>query len=542
MNTLLSSTGGGLNPVVALVLLALLAAGIAFALSRLRANPTSVSPDHTVFSEARQTAQEHRRRAEAALSRAQWGEAVVEGVRAMASGLVERGLVPEQADVTVHEISERASALFPGCRERLEEMSRVFDLTRYGARPAGRAGCPRGGRARARDRPSQPRSRGRSRSRERGAPMTVSAPARGARRSSRRTPLLIGLGMLLALVVISILTRDRATFPDPLDPRNPDRDGAQAIARVLDRQGVDVRVVRGQAAFLDARVDDATLVVVTNPRDLGESTLQRLRERADDAAALVVVGAAEGLVDQFDIDAQSSFSGDRPAGCDEDLARGLVVRTYGGSGLNAPGCFGSDEAAMLVHRDDLWLMASPESFTNQHVLDSDNGALALRLLGQQDRVVWYVADVDDTAVSDGVELSGLLPRWLVPGLYLLLAGVVALILLRGRRLGPLVTEPLPVVVRAAESTRSRGQIYRRTGDRQHAAAILVGAARRRLIEALRLPRGSSVDILAAAAASRTGRDPREVFDLLRDPVVAKDSQLVELGQRLLELENEVRTP
>lgn len=137
MNTLLSSTGGGLNPVVALVLLALLAAGIAFALSRLRANPTSVSPDHTVFSEARQTAQEHRRRAEAALSRAQWGEAVVEGVRAMASGLVERGLVPEQADVTVHEISERASALFPGCRERLEEMSRVFDLTRYGARPPG---------------------------------------------------------------------------------------------------------------------------------------------------------------------------------------------------------------------------------------------------------------------------------------------------------------------------------------------------------------------------------------------------------------------
>ena len=85
-------------------------------------------------------------------------------------------------------------------------------------------------------------------------------------------------------------------------------------------------------------------------------------------------------------------------------------------------------------------------------------------------------------------------------------------------------------------------MYRRTGDRQHAAAILLEAARRRLTEALQLPRGSSVEIVAAAAAAHTGRDLREVLHLLGDPAVMKDSQLVELGQRLLELENEVRTP
>ena len=118
-----------------------------------------------------------------------------------------------------------------------------------------------------------------------------------------------------------------------------------------------------------------------------------------------------------------------------------------------------------------------------------------------------------------------------------------MILWRGRRLGPLVTEPLPVVVRAAESTQSRGRIYRRTGDR---------AARRgdpgraqhgdRLAESLQLPRGTTVETLAAAAAARTGRDPREVLDLLGNPPVTKDSQLVELGQQLIELENEVRGP
>jgi hypothetical protein len=272
------------------------------------------------------------------------------------------------------------------------------------------------------------------------------------------------------------------------------------------------------------------------------STLQTLRDHAKDAGAIVVVGDREVLGGQFGIDDASIPDGSRPADCDEPLVRGLVVHTSDGGGLDAPGCFGSGGSSVLVRRDALWLMTDPTSFTNEHVLESDNGALALRLLGQEDRLVWYVADSADTAASDGVGLSGLLPPWLVPGLYLLLASTLGFILWRGRRLGPLVTEPLPVVVRAAESTQSRGRIYRRTGDRRHAALILVAAARRRLIEALQLPRGTPVETLAAAAAARTGRDPRAVLDLLGNPAVTKDSQLVELGQELIQLENEVHTP
>lgn len=127
---------GGLDPVVGLVLLALLAGGVALALSRLRANPTSGAPDAAVFSEARQSADEHRRRAHVALDQEQWAEAVVESVRALASGLVERGLMPEQSGVTVHEISQGAGTLFPSQLARLEETALLFDETRYGDRPA----------------------------------------------------------------------------------------------------------------------------------------------------------------------------------------------------------------------------------------------------------------------------------------------------------------------------------------------------------------------------------------------------------------------
>ena len=77
----------------------------------------------------------------------------------------------------------------------------------------------------------------------------------------------------------------------------------------------------------------------------------------------------------------------------------------------------------------------------------------------------------------------------------------------------------------------------------HAAGVLVERHPAPAAEALRLPRGTADETLVAAVAARTGRDPREVHDLLRPTRPApKDAQLVELGQRLLELEDEVRTP
>lgn len=370
---------------------------------------------------------------------------------------------------------------------------------------------------------------------------TALGTSRGSSTSRRRGALLV-LGLLVALVAISVVNRQDVAFGDPLDPRNPGRDGAQAVAEVLAHQGVEVRIARGQGALLEERVDSGTAVVVTNPGQLGESTLDDLLDLVGGAGSLVVVGRADLLAGLFDLDSGSAPTGATAAACDLPLAEGLVVRTYGGRGLAAPGCFGADGRSTLLRQDNRWLMTSPDSFTNDHVLERDNGALALRLLGQQDRLVWYVADTADTAVTDGTVLSNLLPRWLEPGLYLLLASVLGLVLWRGRRLGPLVSEPLPVVVRAAESTQSRGRIYRRTGDRVHAGAILARATRRRLTMALQLPRDSTTETLATAVAARTGRDPREVLALLDGPAVTKDSQLVELGQRLNALENEVRTP
>lgn len=358
-----------------------------------------------------------------------------------------------------------------------------------------------------------------------------------------RTPLLIGLAVLLTLVALSVASRDNARFGGALDPRNPGRDGAQAVAKVLDGRGVTVRIVRGQAAFESARVDADTTIVVTNPGSLGASTLRALRERAAGAGALVLAGGPPVVTDSFGLRLRELGADDLPADCRDPLVAGLTIHAPYPLAVVGPGCFGNGGAAVL-HRSGqrAWLLTAPEVLSNRDVLDADNAALALRLLGQHDSLVWYVADASDTTADDAVTVSSLLPDWLVPTLWTGALSLVALVLWRGRRLGPLVREPIPVVIRAAEATRSRGRLYHRARDREHAAVILRRATRHRLGEWLALPSDAPWYLVADAAAARAGRPVDEVRSLLGETSVPDDSRLADLGRQLLRLEDEVRTP
>jgi hypothetical protein len=124
-----------------------------------------------------------------------------------------------------------------------------------------------------------------------------------------RTPLLLGLAVLVAIVGLAVVNRDNARFGGDLDPRNPAPAGAQAVAKVLDDHGVDVRIVRNERAFRDAPVDEDTTVVVTNPVQLGRSTFAVVRSRARSAGAVVMVGDALVLDDAFGLEPRSLGTG-----------------------------------------------------------------------------------------------------------------------------------------------------------------------------------------------------------------------------------------
>lgn len=375
-------------------------------------------------------------------------------------------------------------------------------------------------------------------------------------RTRRRSTAVAG-SVFVLLVLLSVLTVSSATRGGDLDPDNPGSEGAQAVARVLVRHGVPVTVVRRAADLEAAGLDADTTLVVTSADQLGRGTARDLAERASSAGAVVLAAPGPTVLRALSLplDLDHARVGDRAAAaCDDDLLAGLSVQVgpslgyRGRSGSGAVGCFAGagNRPASLVARVDggapTYAVGGTDVLTNGRVARADNAAVALRLIGQHDRVVWYVADRRDIAVGDAGSVRAQLPPALVPALWLGAAAVVAAMVWRGRRLGRLVVEPLPVVVRAVESTQGRGRLYRRVRDRPHAAAILREATRRRLAARLRLPVSSGAGALVLPVAGATGRDPRDVHDLLVSRPVPDDLTLIRLADDLAALEKEVHQP
>lgn len=188
------------------------------------------------------------------------------------------------------------------------------------------------------------------------------------------------------------------------------------------------------------------------------------------------------------------------------------------------------------------LSGSPEAFTNGTIEEDANAATALRLLGDSARVLWVIPSPSDAAGQESQSLMDVLPRATVPSILLLLITLAALTFWRGRRLGPVVTEPLPVAVRALETTEGRAQLYRQSGDQAHALGILQQSARRRLANAVALPSSAPAEDVCRAVASSSGRDLAEVSRILADSRCTDDAALVRTARELQALEEEVRNP
>lgn len=374
----------------------------------------------------------------------------------------------------------------------------------------------------------------------------------GSAWARHRTTALIVAGLAAAIAVVLAFGVQDTGRTASGDPDNAGPDGARAVARVLDDRGVEVVVARS-ADELDelSRVDpdggpSGTSVVVTSTQQLGTSTLERLRRDAA-AARVVLVDPPPTLLASIGLDARGlDVREPVAADCSDPTYAGLSIEVDSARAASGGGCFGG----ALVERDGLVVLNAGQLLTNGQVLRADNAAVALRLLGADDRLVWYVPSPDDLVADDAVSVSSLLPDWLVPTLWLLAVAGLAGILWRARRLGALATEPLPVIVKAIETTRSRGRLYRRAGDRAHAAAALRRATRSRLGDRLRL--GSTVpdETLVRETARTTGRTEAEVADLLGVPVASgasptspmTDRALITLAHDLAELDREARRP
>jgi hypothetical protein len=184
------------------------------------------------------------------------------------------------------------------------------------------------------------------------------------------------------------------------------------------------------------------------------------------------------------------------------------------------------------------VVGTTDAFDNEHVAQRGNAALALTLLGQSDRLVWYLPTIDDSSIS-GPSIAELTPAWVggVSALLIIVAIVAAF--WRGRRLGPLVVENLPVVVRASETMEGRARLYQKGAARLRALDSLRIGSVSRLATLCGLSRLASVEDVIAAVASVTAGDPADIRTILLTADPRNDRELVRLSDELLELERTV---
>lgn len=381
--------------------------------------------------------------------------------------------------------------------------------------------------------------------------MSTQAPASPAGATTGRSgwfrrnrPLLIvALAFVIAVVLAYIATPKGGESFAAYDPESPDPDGTRALVEVLEDHGVEVEIVRSSRRLESTEIGQNTTVFVTGTDALGEDTASRLRERTDDAAGLILAEPAPYVSAMLGIPYAVAQTPEKvEAGCDDPRWEGLSIQADAVTAYDTGSCFTHEGGAVLAPAEGLTVWGAPQVLTNDQILRADNAAVALRLLGENDHLVWYVPSFEDLAPDEAHSPSSLLPRWIKPALWLLLLAVVAFAIARGRRLGPLAVEPLPVHVRAGETTRSLGRLYRRSGDRTHAATSLRQAARTRLARRLRLGRDVTPEAVVRAVAQHTGRPDLEVSALLTDAPIENDQDLITLANALAALEEEVRHP
>ncbi|WP_159940596.1 MULTISPECIES: DUF4350 domain-containing protein [unclassified Nocardiopsis] len=359
--------------------------------------------------------------------------------------------------------------------------------------------------------------------------------------------------LLTALVVVSVLlSLGTERFPTGrLEPESVSPDGTRALVNVLE-QDRDVHVVRGSAEAeeaLDRAGDGAVLVVFLDYRLLpGE--LDSLAARDTDTVLVQPsIRSLEAFAPGVEVTGREEprlfldLEAPREAECGLAAAEAAGSAHMSGElytappGTDAVGCYpGGDGDALVRVRDGeatTTVLGTGRPLTNTALDAAGNAALALNLLAADD-VVWLRPD--PPAQEAGASVWELLPLGLRWSLVPLAATLVLLAVWRGRRLGALVPEALPVVVRASETTEGRAGLYQSRKARDRAAAALRAGFLERTAPRLGLAADAAPDAVVTAVAQRTGDDPAHLRALFYpgrpDPYAADDDALVRLADEL----------
>lgn len=355
------------------------------------------------------------------------------------------------------------------------------------------------------------------------------------------------------VAIIALLVAQPSSKGDDLSATNNTPKGSKAIAQVLRSQGVTVTSVSTMKEVQDAITTkaDATIFLYDPNSFLDASKLHELEFASDH---LVVM---QPTFDQLNVlapnVAQSGLvTGILTADCDYPPARRAEKINAEGTGFRIIGaetdaisCFDSGDRVKSVivlsnGSHQTVLLGTFDAFTNQHVADEGNAALALGTLGETRDLVWFLPSIVE-ATSGPVSLVGLTPGWVTPLLTFLFIVFLVAALWRGRRFGKLAVENLPVVVPASETMEGRARLYAASGARLRALDALRVGTLTRVGNLLGLPRSANLNEVLSSIGSLTNRPEEELRTLFVDAEPHTDRELVDYSDQLLRLEKELKS-
>ncbi|HET6531588.1 MAG TPA: DUF4350 domain-containing protein [Actinoplanes sp.] len=401
----------------------------------------------------------------------------------------------------------------------------------------------------------------------------------------RRLRFAVPPAVVLALVTFTLIVHG-IEQPDPdrpsfLSPVSSAGDGADRLAARLAARGVTVdrRTSTPEAVAAVVGGNDATLFITT-PQLVHADYLRRLATIPPSTRVVLVAPTAEALAR---LSTGVSLAGPRwtaaaaEPGCAEPFATApaAVLRwRFAPTGAERFRCYADAVVELESGGPPLTLVGATDPFRNDRLDEHGNAGFAVGLLARSPRVVWLdlhereqppprveepveeprgepepvpreTGSGDDISGESGEQgtdrgrpeepaeepdaapppVTDAFPPAFWATVLIIAVALVALALAAARRLGTPVPEPLPTRVRAAETVRGLGGLYRRAHARDASLATVQAAAVRRLARHFGRPPESSVDDVAQRVAGHTGQPPGEIRVLLGGGVEDTDEDL-----------------
>ncbi|MGH8877529.1 MAG: DUF4350 domain-containing protein [Stackebrandtia sp.] len=416
------------------------------------------------------------------------------------------------------------------------------------------------------------------------APRAAKPPAKRPRLNRRRlwTPIAVALAIIVLTMIAAFIRSPSPGAESFLSPQSSGGDGSAKLAASLEDEGVPVKRYTDAVEAFDEAENGDTTVFIPAPDYLNSQDMEQLQSAASASPIrFVFVDPSRDFLDALGLRKEGSAriapktveppgrdgKCSLPAASDAGAAS-MLRQQYAKTDSSAQFtqeidwrfCYDNGLAFTRTAESSLVVAGASDPFTDEYFDEAGNAELTTGLLGRHKSVVWLdkhslstLPDPSDPASDppsaeepppttesrDPIEYPGeartspiydALPTWLWAALVgTVVLGVLAA-LWKGRRLGPPVTEPLPVTVPAAETVHGRARLYRRA----HAYAVTLRALRagalHRIQPALGLSSQATDAEVVEAVANRTGWPSEQVTATLYGAQPANEDQLFDATQ------------